>query len=263
MNLTSSRAKFERARVHRSEFLKTGLKWLERHEGEPFPMGKRVEPWKDGGEVVIYSVGRFAKAVPDEIAAIVGDALFDYRAALDHLAWLLVPDVEKAKGRVADIVSFPLSSFREKFPDQFRRTMPGVDDVTRSIVARHQPFQNGAQSLEHPLAILHDWNRFDKHRVLPVMLVNATNVIVTVPEDFKNFEVIDTQRARDPQYLLPGMDLVHIYGHRRKPGMDHSVLIRVQAEVTIGHESGRPIEGVLDRIDTAVDNVLSEFERLP
>jgi len=152
--------------------------------------------------------------------------------------------------------------------DLFGAVPSGIATLARTprspdLKISHKPFQNGAQSVERPLAVLHEWNRFDKHRVLPVMLVKATNIAMSVPEDFENYEVIDTQCAPDPKYVLPGMDSIQINGRRRKPARDHGLLIRVQVEAKIGHESGRTIEGVLDRGDTAVDKVRSEFERLP
>jgi hypothetical protein len=263
MELVSPRAKFERARVHRRELFEAGLTWLKANASGPMPMGKRVEPWIDGGEVIIYSGGTHPAKVDDGIALMLGDALNDYRASLDHLAWLLVPESEKAKGKVAENIYFPVSGDKSKFRAQIATKMPKVDDVTRSIVERHQPFRNHTLVRDHPLWILHHWNNLDKHRTLPVIAVGASNMTAKSPPSFENFEVFEQKFVPNHLYLLPGTDLFWFYGRRRNPKKDHGVMVKWSGSVWIAHESGRSLEVALNQIDAAVEAVLMEFESLP
>ena len=263
MKLTSPRAKFERARRHRSELMESGLTWLKEHAAGPMPVGKRVESWENGGEVIIYSVGTHPEKVDDEIALILGDALNDYRSALDHLAWLLVPNDAKQRGRVAENIYFPVSDNEARFPQQFKTKMPGVGDVTRSIISRHQPYRNKSLVEDHPLWLLHHWNRADKHRVLPVIAVGASNLTAKVQNQFDNFEVLQQKIIPNHLYFLPGTDLLWLYGRRPNPKKEHGVLVKWGGSVVIAHEGGKSLEMVLNQIDAAVDAVLSEFEGLP
>lgn len=259
MRLDSARAKLERARVHRSQLLEAGIDWLQRHGHQPLPMKRRIEPWQDGGEVVIYSVGESPLVVPTEVALILGDALSNYRVALDHAAWSLV--IANGEPPRPDGVYFPIYAERVKFERAFAGKMPGVSDVTRQIVDRYQPFRNGEKFGDHPLYLLNEWNRFDKHRTLPVVAVLAASMSVELPGEYENFEILQRERARDPEYLTPGMDLVRIYGRRRDPSKDNDVRIKVGGTVTIAHESGRPLELLLERIDKVVDAAITELER--
>lgn len=260
MLLASARAKFARAREHRETFMAAAGEWLMSLD-MTMPIEKRIEPWEDGGEVIIFSVGTIRLEPPLRIALLVGDALSNYRAALDHLAWQLV--TASGTPPKPNQVYFPIGRDREQFAADLRRKMPGVGPVTGAIVKRYQPFQHGAQALDHPLWILAEWVGVDKHRAVPLFAHYSTEVGATVPDNFPNFRVMARERRDTIEYLLPGTDLIRIYGKRIEPGKDHGVRVKFGGQITIAHESGRTLEAVLDGADRVVDAILGEFERLP
>lgn len=260
MLLTSARVKFGRAQRHRNELMTAALDWLQVFEQLPVPIEKRTEPWQDG-EVVTYSVAKAQHVPPLEIAGILGDALNDYRAALDHLAWQLV----SAAGppRKAGQIYFPVAKTSTQFEEDESRMVPGVSSLVSSMIRRHQPFQNGSQAEDHPLFVLHEWNRLDKHRSLHLMAAFPAEIRATVPGTYPNFRVMHQERRETIDVFMPGTDLIRIYGKRIDPREDTGVSVLFRGRITLGHESGRGIERAINLIDGAVDGVLTEFERLP
>lgn len=126
---------------------------------------------------------RVAQDPPEDIALIIGDCLFNLRAALDHLAYeLALPSIGDApKG-----TEFPI------FNDEgaFLRTqrggglykIRGLDPRRREAIKELQPYhprdgQDGRlEALREGLWMLHDLNVRDKHRTLHVVLQGASNL---------------------------------------------------------------------------------------
>jgi hypothetical protein len=220
--LDSARSKFERARLHRSRLVSAGIEWLRELEGDPAPIEKRTRPWLDG-ELITYDVGSPYRSAPSEIGLILGDALNNYRASLDHLAWAIVNMT--GSPRKPKQVYFPITQSPEVFASEILRKLPGVSALFASMVKLHQPFQNGAQIVEHPLFILDDWNNADKHRAVHVTAAYSQELKIHVPEDFPNFRVFTREINRSFAYLLPGTELIRIYGKRVDPRKDHGVRV--------------------------------------
>jgi hypothetical protein len=235
--------------------------WAENTDVGPTPIEKRTEPYRDGGEIIIYSTAASKLKPPVEVPLILGDALQDYRAALDHLAWQLV--TRKGMPNRPQDVYFPINDDGTKFDADFDRKMPAVSDAVKSIVREHQPYRNGTQAHEHPLWTLHDWNRTDKHRTIPVVLLSPSKINVELPGKYDNFDIWHQEARNQPQPLWqPGVELLRIMGKRRDPTKDHGVLVKIGGEMAVAHESGKNLEVALNLIDGAVDAVLSAFEKL-
>lgn len=111
---------------------------------------------------------------------IVGDCLFDLRAALDHLVYQL--HVRRFRGHVPDDAAedamFPIRPKRPKGPEP----LGGVDGVRRlsvrhrAAIERFQPYRTASDGYEDErlfLWMLNDLNRFDKHRHLNVVAVDS------------------------------------------------------------------------------------------
>lgn len=205
-------------------------------------------------------MGEYDAKPPSEIGLILGDALHNYRAALDHLAWQIVNAAGTPKNTRS--VYFPVVTAAARFPEDLQKKMPGVSNMVASIVQRFQPFTNGSRSYEHPFAILHAWNNIDKHRALPVTAMSSVKLNVTLPGEYENFEIWKQEHRAEGQieYLLPGVELIRIYGRRRDRRRDHGVKVRFEGLATIAHESGRTLESTMDKIDGLVNEVLTEFE---
>ncbi len=90
----------------------------------------------------------------------IGDCVHNLRSALDHLAWQLV---EAGGGTPNRDTYFPICDCRHKYASAIGKgeieKMPcGAKKILREV----QPFVTG----DDTLSIIHDLDRFDKHRLL-------------------------------------------------------------------------------------------------
>ena len=107
----------------------------------------------------------------------IGDIAFNYRAALDHLAWALVtehnpgldPDTNEMRR-----VQFPVLSRRSDVASAFDRKLPGVAADDRARIETRQPFDEDGGDPGHWLRVLSDMNNADKHRSVRPIIGYAT-----------------------------------------------------------------------------------------
>lgn len=130
------------------------------------------EPEKDDGisRTVLYRLGELPNIKDSDCSVIVGDALNNFRAALDHLAWIMVKrkgtPFAQLKRTKKERIQFPLAKNRTSFPDAMKRNLPGItrDSDLGKLVASFQPYNRGkpAQAMRG----LRDLTNRDKHRLL-------------------------------------------------------------------------------------------------
>ena len=123
-----------------------------------------------------------------EWGALIGDCLFNFRSALDHLAYDLAVAYKGA----------PLSAAVEKgseFPIFWRRTpskremdtrIGAVDPKARSLIEGMQPYGRKDRA---PLKYLDALHNFDKHRTLHLVVAQSTGLgyYGDIEFDFVNF----------------------------------------------------------------------------
>ncbi|MEX1047249.1 MAG: hypothetical protein WD757_09195 [Actinomycetota bacterium] len=108
-------------------------------------------------------------SIPPEAALHVGDALTNYRAALDHLAWIITKRVHglaQLDERARRGVAFPMARNSGTFPNAMKRNLPGLDlgSPIGKLVRRCQPFGRTWQS--QAMRALRNLSDRDKHRLL-------------------------------------------------------------------------------------------------
>ncbi|HZO97144.1 MAG TPA: hypothetical protein VFB42_07220 [Gaiellaceae bacterium] len=170
--LRSARIKLDRANLHASTAKREFRRFINKH---PRPT-LRVESETD---VQVIPVGETASlslvlnrgfpALPDSFAARFGDALHNYRCALDHLAWELVQHGRDPNPAEPWRVQFPIYSERSKFRANRAKRLPGVDvrGPVQFIEARHRYV--GGQATNEVLLRLARLSNEDKHRSLHLM----------------------------------------------------------------------------------------------
>jgi hypothetical protein len=116
-----------------------------------------ISPKKNAqtGEIIYSYSG--CSPYPIAIHGHVGDALYNLRSALDHLAWQLV----RANGNTPDTrTGFPIFDLLAKDSKSlFNRKVRGMRDETVEAIARLKPYK-GADNV---LWLLHQLNAIDKH----------------------------------------------------------------------------------------------------
>lgn len=109
--------------------------------------------------------------VPKRFSVLCGEIVHHLRSCLDHIVWQF--SSSEARRLHENAIEFPI--FREPLTkDELRRYNRKVQGVTNpnvlALIERHQPYQRGNDAINDPLCIIHDMDRFDKHREL--MIVN-------------------------------------------------------------------------------------------
>lgn len=161
--LTGAYAKLDRARVHARDL-------QQMIDGLLDPDGHRFVPEPDGEPTkLLFRVQGLPKVGP-EIGAAFGDFLNNTRAALDHLAWQLVPDTASIKMDAPENIQFPILESEFSAKGNLRpAVIQGVTDAAvLQAVDAVQPYKRAAGQLRDadPLRVLNLLANIDKHRSL-------------------------------------------------------------------------------------------------
>ena len=130
-------------------------------------------------------VGRFYMRRPFDprLATLIGDCLFNVRSALDHLAWALA----SRHGPPPRSTEFPIFIDENKF-HAFEKDgvtpkrgsglakIAGIrDPEARANIAALQPYKGwaGSSADQHPLWLINELNRVDKHQLLLVVATRS------------------------------------------------------------------------------------------
>ena len=106
------------------------------------------------------------KRPPPNIGVIVGDAAYNMRAALDHLAWQLALTETSTP---YPLTEFPIKkSTSTKAETDFTRMVQSVPAGAVDIIREVQPHTRGAAAADHPLWLLNELCNIAKHVTIPV-----------------------------------------------------------------------------------------------
>jgi len=100
-----------------------------------------------------------------EWAVVLGDALFNFRSALDHLAWQLAR-VHHPDRDPPDRTEFPIFKDAELFEANRRSKIGGLGWEAQYLICQSQPCYRRNRPHLDWLWSLHELNRTDKHREL-------------------------------------------------------------------------------------------------
>jgi hypothetical protein len=174
-SLQSAETKLRRADLHKRTARREAVRFFNRHPGPTFD----VEP--EGDEAPSYEIGSTVRGrivllsappeLPATFSARFGDAIYNYRCVLDHIAWQLVNHGLRwpLPKRDRTAVQFPIYSTEEAFEDKRDSRLPGIDrDALRFIKARHM-YERG-KATNNALLTLAGLSNDDKHREIRFFL---------------------------------------------------------------------------------------------
>lgn len=170
VDLTGPLLKLARAERHIDELRREIKAFMAR---EPHPHGFRVEfevAADQTREYVVYAIIR--SDPPFEWALIVGDAINNIRAALDHLVWTITP--VKVRREFRNKIEFPIYTCRKAFVKHAAPKLEGLSPKHRALIENVQPY-HGADPHIEPLEVLRRLSNTDKHRLL-VSMATARNL---------------------------------------------------------------------------------------
>lgn len=109
---------------------------------------------------------------PMRLFTLVGECLHNLRSALDHLAWQLV--LENG-GQPTLKTTYPVLRRTPKAP---LAVAGGVSDAAIAVIEESQPYQWASEWQHHPLYMLHDLARKDRHRHVALRHVALDNIVI-------------------------------------------------------------------------------------
>jgi hypothetical protein len=116
----------------------------------PFRFGKKFDAKLNHFTFHVESV----EEVPVLWSLIAGDALTNFRAALDYLAQDLVGRGSERKWKGTSKPKFPVCMHPNEFGNDVESYLLGIAAKHRAIVKRYQSYEWGASKDVHPFAVL-------------------------------------------------------------------------------------------------------------
>jgi hypothetical protein len=184
---------------------------------------------------------RLTREPPGRVSAIIGDCLYNLRAALDYLIWQLALLTGPKDDRVR--IYFPIFSEPDKFKRHWDQALSQhLPRDTFAALDRVQPYRAGYERLAEFRCLSNE----DKHRV-PVLAINTVvSAIIDVRSVRRQWKHMETDPAKSP---AEGNDPMQVEGHAT------GFVAFANAAVP------EPVEIVLSKILTCIGvAVLPEFE---
>jgi hypothetical protein len=270
--LESAWTKLDRAREHvvrqKAETEKVMLRDWRSDELNPEPNTmpftvaiERDDSSADRFRVRVASVLKFDPL----IGAIIGDALNNFRSALDHLSWVLYqrgPKVGTLTSGQEKQVQFPIYTDKGSFDTWLPKRIPGVGSMEEAMVRRHQPYTRAHLADDHPLAVLESLNNHDKHREIRPALFLATDYKITADpreSECRILEVIPGPDKDEPLHVDAVLAYIRVADRDACKNTMH-VKTQITAYVCIGDRLF--LDDTLSQIDGTATDVLTEFDRI-
>ena len=248
----TSRLKIERARHHVGELARSASQFL---SSKPYSIRTSEEPPGD----LVYRVS-VAKAVPDDWGLVVGDAVHNLRAALDHLAWALV---EVSGGTPSRDTCFPIAMSQTAIAQSLPRALAGARPEVLAFARRLKPYRGGNVHLDR----IHSLDIVDKHRLPLIAGAAHKNIVMkllmNVPwrEDPIKIPSI-ALRPSDRQFpLSDGAEVFRIREAARGMSMEEPGFTFELAFGEPGELNGLPMIQTLEAAVHHVDRIVSIAER--
>ena len=203
----------------------------------------------------VYRLDRPTEDPPPKLNAIIGDALFGYRSALDHLMWALV---RISGGKPDGTTAFPIYLKRRGFESSGRvqALLASVTPEIRAAIQREQPFEGQVGGVI--LWQLNKLQNVDKHRHFNLITSFYWGAFPG-PGDIQIWRSIADKLTPNLGRVEQGAELGRI------PGELMDMDFYPTFAIAFGDDTaalGGPVEQVLGGIDDAVHNILDQYERL-
>lgn len=108
--------------------------------------------------------------IPTRFSVLAGEIVHHLRSSLDHVVWIF--SNEDTRRRHENSIAFPVlcDPADKNELKRFNKQIQGVDDLdVRKIITDLQPFKRAPDTANDPLLIIHNMDRFDKHRELVIV----------------------------------------------------------------------------------------------
>lgn len=233
-------------------------------ESPPF----RTVLYRDESGLNYALIGYLNHWLPEMVPAIIGDCLQNMRVALDHLAWALAESVGEDPPRST---AFPIYLGSADFHARTNKGKPAgwsglkkieaMPNEAQAIIEELQPYHDDDPP-GHPLGILNEYSRIDRHRTLSVMYAvsDSTDFDVGTLDSSGDFVSLPNDMVHNLTLSGPGF----FHGHElvsfslRAPVPDLQVKYESPFYITFGQRYisiGDPLE-VLEEIHGHIERTI-------
>lgn len=197
-----------------------------------------------------------------------GEIVFNYRCALDHLAWALVgrgqmPPLTLTENQRRGI-AFPITDKgrRADFNAALGRRLPGISRTDLAVLRRHQPYRRDQRIpwRLHPLCLLAGFNNHDKHRYLAPLWGVPTGAKFKIPV-WTDCIVTDRRKSLSPGPLQVGAEVRTVRVRKTGPNPKMEVQADFTAHVAVGE--GTPITRLFNAVQVSIADILTAFSPPP
>lgn len=159
----------------------------------------------------VYSLTATVREQPPEWwGPIIGDVVHNVRSALDYAIW-----EQAASSKRGTHTQFPIVTDPDRWDGEARRRLAGVAPRITELTRAAQPFvRMPGDPKRHPLAVLHDLSRIDKHRTLHALaLVSAMPYVGAGEVDVVSFDYVAREQA-----VRDGDEVLRFTARLKRPG---------------------------------------------
>ena len=211
-----------------------------------------VIPYIDGQEWEDAINYHASLAIPIAFSVLCGEIIHHMRSCLDHIAWHF--SSAQYRREHDSRIEFPIYRDKPLTKDQIARYNGKVEGITkprvRELIEELQPYHRGSDAINHPLCIIHDMDRFDKHREL--MMISSC-IHWTVP-GATIADIVAAMRQNEGKPLTPEEQT----RAERTLQMETKISPQV-AFVQFGNRQREPIIPSLKQLQDIVDRTVNIF----
>jgi hypothetical protein len=192
---------------------------------------------------------------------LVADCLHNYRSALDHTIWVLTERYGTATARRVFPVHLTRAKYREKLRGDIGRT---GRCGAKAIIERFQPYKRGNGGDHNPLWLLHELDRFAKHRILGELVVRFLpyDLGIAAPPASPSVSFDDHIEWVDPNDRNAMTVHVQVFSHPLgEVKVNFAPILGVGLlQPHLNHPGPLPLLRTLQRIGETVPDVLGKLE---
>jgi len=148
-----------------------------------------------------------SKRIPLRFSVLAGEIVHHLRSSLDHIVWHFSTDEARAKAQ--NVIEFPIFESQPSLKKEIERYDRKIQGVTsknvRRLIEKVQPYHAGANVADNSLLIIHNMDRFDKHREL--VIVDSSALVVfpsSMPEVARKVTLYTQGKLPASEYAAVG-----------------------------------------------------------
>lgn len=243
-------AKIERAREHVELYNAEFMEWGGTHHANLVVVGVEIDVQAEQATAIARAVD--VAEIPPRLGAILGDAVHNYRSALDQLVFEI--SFVDSGGKEPPKSAFPDSKHRTNFWGSYVQNilLEGINKTHRARFLRYQPYRrwkNTPPGSSHPMEILSDLSNDDKHRLVQphFLAVTRSDARFDGFQDLVPFSNKAIARDFFRRPLHAGTELMRI--PIRITGPNPQMNMQFEFDFSVCLSDGMPVRGGLAVID--------------